>query len=204
MQYYRLDGHVTDHCSILFDISTLHKYLAFLEPNESRVCQLHKRRATRLEPLVSALNPTAFPGVWRQLTYELACINQEIVDVRLSHSRPFAKYGAAAKDAVKFYTLFLQSFRDAQGNIPEKVPEGEEEEYLLAQVQLAMLYYKMYDKKNEERRIEDLVTSLELYTAFLKYVEKHTIKGMDERVQVCREMAELLPTKINAERASSR
>jgi hypothetical protein len=204
LQYYKLDGHVTEHCNILFDISALHKYLAFLEPSEGRICQLHKRRATRLEPLASALNPSAFSGIWRQLTYELASINQEIVDVRLANSRPFSKYGAAAKDAVKYYKLYLKSFQDVKGNTPEKIEEVEEADYLLAQVQLAMVYYKLYNRGNEDRKLEDLLSSLELYTSFLNYVKRHQVKGMDERVRVCREMAELLPTKISAEQAGRR
>lgn len=195
---------MTEHCNILFDLSTLHKYLAFLEPSENRVCQLHKRRATRLEPVASTLNPNAFPDIWRQLTYEVASINQEILDVRLANGRPFSKYGTAAKDAVQYYELFLDSFKDPKGKMPDRIGEGEEGDFLLAQVQLAMVYYKLYNKENAGRRIEDLVTSLDLYTTFLKYVEKHNVKGMDDRVRVCREMAELLPTKISAEKASAR
>lgn len=56
--------------------------LAVFERNGDRKCKMHRRRAALLEPLVAILNASAFDQIWKDLTYELGQLYQEIIEIK--------------------------------------------------------------------------------------------------------------------------
>ena len=49
LDFYVLDGFVTDHVRIAQRISSMYKFLAFFEADKATKCKLHKRRMTLLK-----------------------------------------------------------------------------------------------------------------------------------------------------------
>ena len=65
--HYKLDGFVTDHCTIAHDISGMYRALCRYTDDDSTKCKLHKRRMDLIMPLARVLNPTAFCDMYRVL-----------------------------------------------------------------------------------------------------------------------------------------
>jgi hypothetical protein len=60
MEYYVLDGYVTEHVQAQQGISMLYKSLTKLEKDVSRTVLMHQRRIESLEYLQQSLNPNAY------------------------------------------------------------------------------------------------------------------------------------------------
>jgi len=84
LDFYRIDGHCSDHIEIFRDHSTLYKLLAFFEADLERQCKMHKRRADLLSAVLDQLNPQYYLLVCRQLMFELAEIYSAMLDNKLA------------------------------------------------------------------------------------------------------------------------
>jgi len=62
LDYFVLDGFVTEHVQIKQAISKLYKYLTTLEAEPIRVFGMLERRRDLLEPLAAELSPKAYEG----------------------------------------------------------------------------------------------------------------------------------------------
>lgn len=60
IDFFLLDGYVTEHVQIRQDISKLYKYLSMIEPDRARAFAMVDRRREYLEPLIKELNPKAY------------------------------------------------------------------------------------------------------------------------------------------------
>jgi tetratricopeptide (TPR) repeat protein len=94
LRTYVFDGFVTDHVTIVQDISAMYRSLAALEPERTRRLAMHKRRAALLEPMLT-MNPNAYHAIYKGVTYETAEVYSEIADLLRE------KYIAEAADPAK-------------------------------------------------------------------------------------------------------
>merc|ERR1712232_1530203 len=78
IEFYILDGFVTDHTKISQSISTIYKYLAFFEQDLSTKCKLHKRRINLLKDIESQLSVNAYEDLVQDLCYELGSIYENM------------------------------------------------------------------------------------------------------------------------------
>lgn len=60
LEYYVLDGFVTEHVQIKQGISMCYKMLIKIEPDANRAIMMHKRRIESLEYLQKELNPNTY------------------------------------------------------------------------------------------------------------------------------------------------
>ena len=60
LEYYVLDGFVTEHVQIKQGISMCYKMLIKIEPGANRAIMMHKRRIESLEYLQKELNPNTY------------------------------------------------------------------------------------------------------------------------------------------------
>jgi len=67
LDYYVLDGFVSEHISISRDISQLYKNLSFFETENNRIFAMIERRISMLEILVKQINPKAYIVQWQVL-----------------------------------------------------------------------------------------------------------------------------------------
>eukprot|EP00271_Cylindrocystis_brebissonii_P004020 TRINITY_DN15372_c0_g3_i1.p1 TRINITY_DN15372_c0_g3~~TRINITY_DN15372_c0_g3_i1.p1 ORF type:complete len:494 (-),score=90.05 TRINITY_DN15372_c0_g3_i1:102-1583(-) len=195
LSYFMLDGFVTIHFKINMDISALHRHLAVFEAVPSRACQLHKRRAARLEPLVTALNPKAFPAIWKQLLFELGSIYRQAMELELLTGRGLAKAAPLGQQSVTHYEQFLAAFENGS------VPEEDRYHYLMSHFYLGTVYYTLQPKASEvpSGNVAMMARSLKHFKAMLALSDSLSVAGLEEHLSICREMAEVLPGSMNVE-----
>ena len=81
LEYFKLDGHVTEHIQIKQDVSKLYKQLSQLEPEKDRFIAMQERRKELLEPLMTELNHKAYEVNVIELGVELQDIYGATFDV---------------------------------------------------------------------------------------------------------------------------
>ena len=119
-KYYTLDTHASDMIQITQDHSQLYRHLCFFEDEDPRKCGMLKRRLALLDPLQRQVNPKYYIDSCRELWYEMAQINSDLLDIKLGimqdkpeNSRSsIHKANAICDSSVKFFQTFLDSFRD--------------------------------------------------------------------------------------------
>lgn len=60
LDFYVLDGFVTEHIQMKQDLSKLYKNLSMIEENPQRVFAMLERRKELLEPILAEINPKAY------------------------------------------------------------------------------------------------------------------------------------------------
>ena len=87
LEFYLMDGYVTEHIEISRDISQLYKYLIEFETDNNRIVAMLERRINLLEPIVSTINHKVYVVQWQELSLELAEIYGELFDCSLAMLR---------------------------------------------------------------------------------------------------------------------
>jgi len=82
LNYYVLDGFVTDHVSIAQDVSKLYQYLAFFEKDVNNKCKMHKMRINLLKEIEKQLSPQAYADIVQLLCHEIGIAYDEIANLR--------------------------------------------------------------------------------------------------------------------------
>lgn len=209
-QYFKLDGHATDHIEILQDHSALFKVLAFFEEDYERRCKMHKRRIDMLEPLCKEINPQYYLLICRQLQFELADTYYEMMDLKIAignrlvelDCHTIKKINTLALSAIKYYEMFLDSLKSPDKKFPEILEEDVVRPALVAKFHIARLYGKLITTDGKQQ-LENMQTSLEYYSFLLNYCAKNedAIKVVETELELSKEMAGLLPTKMERLRA---
>ncbi|XP_078499337.1 KIF-binding protein [Lissotriton helveticus] len=209
-QYFQLDGHATDHIEILQDHSALFKVLAFFEEDYERRCKMHKRRIDMLEPLCKEINPQYYLLICRQLQFELADTYYEMMDLKIAignrldelDCHTIKKINTLALSAIKYYEMFLDSLKSPDKKFPEILEEDVVRPALVAKFHIARLYGKLITTDGK-KQLENMQTSLEYYSFLLNYCAKNedAIKVVETELELSKEMAGLLPTKMERLRA---
>ena len=81
MDYFVLDGYVTEHIQMKQDLSKLYKHLAMMETNAQRVFAMHDRRREMLEQIIKDINPKAFEVQVIEIEVELSDIFSSMFDI---------------------------------------------------------------------------------------------------------------------------
>ncbi|KAJ1143244.1 hypothetical protein NDU88_009555 [Pleurodeles waltl] len=209
-RYYKLDGHATDHIEILQDHSALFKVLAFYEDDYERRCKMHKRRIDMLEPLCKEINPQYYLLICRQLQFELADTYYEMMDLKIAignrldelDCHTIKKINTLALSAIKYYEMFLDSLKGPDKTFPEILEEDVVRPALVAKFHIARLYSKLITTDGK-KQLENMQTSLEYYSFLVNYCAKHkdAMKVVESELELSKEMAGLLPTKMERLRA---
>ncbi|CEM31394.1 unnamed protein product [Vitrella brassicaformis CCMP3155] len=251
MNYYVLDGYVTDHVRLAILQSALYRHLSYFEPDTQRIASMMSRRLKILGPLVEQLNPQHFLVHVRQMAFECGELCQELHDLKkydmpavsLHTSRPKepppakdqdqqeddtglkpsgklqAKLAELAQQAVTFYSHFINTFdkdphkvasaklgevREANRREREgewSLEEDDVKPYWMAKMTRASMLMKC--GTTFEQRKESYVKALKEYESVLAYASKHPdmVEKCDvtlkEQVRLAKELAELLPERIN-------
>jgi len=84
LEYFKLDGFVTEHIQIVEDQNSLYKKLTLLETENTVVIAMLGKRAQLLEPIFNELNPKAYIETWQKLLVEIAEIYNDIFTLNFS------------------------------------------------------------------------------------------------------------------------
>ncbi|XP_063047905.1 KIF-binding protein [Engraulis encrasicolus] len=209
-EYFKMDGHVTDHIEITQDHSALFKVLAFFEEDLERRCKMHKRRVDMLEPICKELNPQYYLLVCRQLQFELAETYYELMDLKLAladrqddlDAHTVKKFNTLCSASMRFYEAFLDSARNPEGKWPAKLEEEILRPALVAKFRVARLQSKLISA-SPTVQLDNLGRSLESYRFVVQYCEENPeAKAVVEtELELSEEMVNLLPMKMNRIRA---
>uniref|UniRef100_A0A7R9YQ70 KIF-binding protein n=1 Tax=Chlamydomonas euryale TaxID=1486919 RepID=A0A7R9YQ70_9CHLO len=197
LEYYQLDGWVTEHINILMEISNAYRCLASFEPDAKRKRLMHSQRVARLAPLHGVLNHEHFLGLVRSIALELGNTSREIMDLLEEERRPKSKTVAARLDAVRYYTYFIDTFREPfgpGGKLPDRIEDEANERYfLLASFSLGRL---MSGGMAADRDMAGMVAAVEHLRGTAAYVDRQHVQHFEREAGMAREMADLISEKL--------
>jgi hypothetical protein len=203
LEYFVLDGYVSENITINKDISQLYKHLTFFETDNNRIYAMLDRRIALLEPIVKAINEKIFILQWQELSLELAEIYSEIFEskyelLRIKGEKKIS-YEPCEKAIFYYYSVLnfiLKEYEKAQEKTLDDFST-----IITIKLHLARLYSKS-GKENPER-VNSLVKSLKVYEETYKLIKTSPFikngsanPSLMEQYNICEEMINLLPVKI--------
>uniref|UniRef100_UPI00398F210B KIF-binding protein isoform X1 n=1 Tax=Pristiophorus japonicus TaxID=55135 RepID=UPI00398F210B len=204
-EFFQLDDHVTDHIEVVQDHSALFKSLAFFEEDQERRCKMHKRRIDMLDTVYTELNPQYYLLVCRQLQFEIADTYYEMMELKVSianrldelDSHNIKKINHLAQSAIAYYNLFLDSLKNSDKMFPEKLETDVVRPALVGKFRIGWLYSKMITS-DLKTQLENMQQSVDCYRFVVKYCETQpeAAKAMEPELELCAEMATLLPARM--------
>lgn len=203
---YVFDGCCTDYIEIVQDHSKAFKLLAFFELNLDRQCKMHKRRVDMLLEVCNELNPQHYLLVVRQLTYELAEIYSNMLDIKYmilkeEGGQPsvhaMKKVNSLALQSIEKYKAYIDSFKENRVDLPEEFPELDTRPVLVAWFCMGRLYSKIFPS-NVRERLDYIKKTENCYQYVIDYCKKYpkAAECMRTELEVCEEMVQLLPLKM--------
>jgi len=216
LEFYVLDGCVTEHVNIKKDISSLYKMLSKIDTDPYRVFGMLERRRDLLEPIVTELNPKAFENTWQILLNELGEIYNEMFEMKADEAAKISKTKKAGiteslvsetnsygLKCVEHLSQVIEFYERSMVNQPES-----KEEFLDAIVNkkliIGRIFYRFLDK-DPKQIVEYLSKSWKIYESTKALLDKEknqngVILGpkLIEKYNLCKEMCDLLPHKIKA------
>lgn len=218
LEYFLLDGWVTEHVRILQELSQMYRTLHFWEKDPKRSAAMLKRRAALLCPLLEQLSPKVYVAFWRQLSYTSAEIYQELFELKAKGKLPglgplgheddeedkvdvkkAARCNELAKHSIKYYGIFLDSYH-SDSKSADQVERDHASAYLQAKLNRARLRTKMMGI-SVDQQIEGNKLALDEYEEILEYGQRNpevveADVNMSTEMRLCAEMAALLPSKL--------
>jgi hypothetical protein len=219
--YFKLDGHVTDHCEILRDISELYTQIMFYDENPENKSKYLKRKLDLLKPVAHELSENYYLAIKRQFLFDIAVIYSDMMDVKievLNQKRESAsidqtviaqmiqKINLLTRNAIKYFQLFLNTMRvlPEKVKLPEKYDEFNVRSALLAHFYIGRLFSKFMTGDVSER-LNNTKNSHEYYSYVVDYCEKYgdtciednkLMDMMKVEYNICKEMISFMPVKM--------
>lgn len=205
IEYHTLNTHASDYVEIMQDYSRLYDVLAFYAEDPDVRCKIYKRSADILEDLQSAINPQYYMRYCRQNWYHLGSTYSDMLDIKLEKlsgtSRPtqheMTKVNSLVEKTVANFTKFIDSFRNASGDLPSKISDGGEKVFLLAYFHIAAKQTK-YATSDRVVLADRIQKSIDAYKALLAYCKANPDAGelIPAELQLADMMVKLLQLKI--------
>eukprot|EP01006_Ploeotia_vitrea_P029291 TRINITY_DN61862_c0_g1_i1.p2 TRINITY_DN61862_c0_g1~~TRINITY_DN61862_c0_g1_i1.p2 ORF type:complete len:596 (-),score=73.72 TRINITY_DN61862_c0_g1_i1:2558-4321(-) len=218
LEFYVLDGYVTDHISTKEDISALYKELTHWEPDVERQVAMHKRRVQLFENVLGGVNVSYYMSDLRQILFHNGEVCNQIVEIRTEQKAKGGnvtakKINQPCGDGIKFFDMFLNTFRADQSSnqtcdIPTassvnngmvEVEKEHHQVFLLANMHIAKLLTKVYEKEIDKACawVNRAVQRYEYINDWAANFDvTKTQPELSAELAVCKEMATLLPQKI--------
>ncbi|XP_017884825.1 KIF1-binding protein homolog [Ceratina calcarata] len=205
--YYTLENHASDYVLIVQDISQAYKYLSFFEEHEDRQAKMHRRRINVLEDVIKELNPQYYESACRQIWLELGETYSDILDIKLDRLRSsdekptaqaLAKINHLAKSAIKNFQAFLNSIQMRNSNSGAEFPAEVMQSALFSYFHLGRLYNKIVSV-DKTIQLENTQNSYNAYKFVVDYCDNYpsAAEVMKVELNLCRELVNLLPIKLN-------
>lgn len=210
MDYFVLDGFVTENVQMRQEMSKLYKYLAMMDPEKARVFAMTERRRELLDHLLKELNPKAYEATCQELQAELSDIYQSLFDLKYDELK-LSKNAPSKADLDLMNNLGNKSIHFSNIIIESVVSKEEKFEYAQAVLNLtlssARIYSKLYDKERsvQLKYLEQSYREYEKIKAFITDFKKFKQiandndlpQGMKDQYRMSMEMYEMLPIKIS-------
>eukprot|EP00826_Nyctotherus_ovalis_P049108 TRINITY_DN5873_c0_g1_i1.p1 TRINITY_DN5873_c0_g1~~TRINITY_DN5873_c0_g1_i1.p1 ORF type:complete len:304 (-),score=89.53 TRINITY_DN5873_c0_g1_i1:53-964(-) len=211
IEFFVLDGYVTQHIELRRSISELYRSLSSIEPEPARLMAMLDKRREVLEPVSHDINTKAYCNQMQEVWYELTNIYAEMHSRALTSSQTAKGKTKRAKMLGEANGYALKSIEYSKQLIEllQGLDEKSENVDLAIHAQ-HMTIAKMYS----EIEVPDLSENIKYYKESLSYYEKIKVglekykdkETYSEEYRLSQEMCELLPIKISriiAERNSN-
>jgi len=213
LKFFVLDGYVTENVNTAQQLSRLYQILIFFEPDLERKIAMHMRRSSILEAIIDELNENIYMGTLKQLVFELGEIHVEIFELLQAKAQRRVKVPSikrmnqACTDSIKFLNRFCGYFNKdrskggykQQINYLESSSVDVEEEnrpaFIRAHLSLARMYYNLQNK-DPIKLSEHLSVALKEYKFLIMYQQELGVKGVEQEISMAKQMASMLPVKI--------
>ena len=208
MEYFILDGYVTEYITLNRELCSLYKHLAYFDTDISRVYAMLERRYNILEPIVKSINEKVFVMQWQEMILELAEIYSECFEKKLDMA--FAKFkkpkqslfdeaNSLGEKSIHYYSLLI-GYLDGEFKKEGEKALDDINTIITVKLSLARLYSKfVFDET--KKKVENLCKSLRFYEAVLKFMKSKELEKfkneISEQIRICEEILYLLPLKIN-------
>lgn len=215
LDYFVIDGYVTEHIEMKRDLSGLYRLLSYFELDESRILAMAQRRLELLEGYTRDINKQAYSQLWQRLMNEVASVYLDLYEVKTSQINGkkkkkvdlYNKANAHALSSIEKQIELLDFIKTFELN------DDSAKDIIQSTLNLMFGIARTYSKMEHP----DISTKIEFMQKGFKWYEKlqtyfrevkngkypHTIPDLIEQMRVCDEMVELLPRRIsqvNAER----
>jgi len=206
--FFVLEGFVTDHTEIVQSMSRAYKILAYFDKDPSRQCKMHKRRIDLLEPVERSLSADVFLMQSKQLAFELAEIHDHMFEIKSEEDsgesleddpKRNRKLLQIATKSIAMLLRFVSRFHKAKETAESAIEADEVEWFLMGHLSLARMYAKALSD-DPHFNMQQVKKSLDHYKWILDYVEDNKeicAEKFTEEAQICRDMVELLPEKLD-------
>lgn len=206
MEYFKLEGYVTEHIILIRLVSSLYKHLIYFEDDLQRVFLMLERRFKALEPVLEQINKQAFIVQWQELTLELSEIYAEYFEKKYELHRETSSINSQTVKfglkSIKYYSSLLIFIED---EIKKQVEEERSIEDFITiitiKLSIARLYGKLIIKEDKKQHQSYLVSSLKYYQdareSLLKSSFTKTNQQLKDQLDICEEMISMLPVKIS-------
>lgn len=176
IEVFVLDGYVTEHLEILHAQSKLYKSLTRLEKSSERQAAMLEKRRELLEPLLSELNPKAYPASWQRILVEVSEIVNDLFNVRVallsakgvpSEEKIAASRSLGLKSA-QYYREIIRTLEE-----DKEVPRNEQyfRSIVNSKINIAKATSKLMSS-DRKARVEFLKQSWLLYQGVMDFIRK--------------------------------
>jgi hypothetical protein len=214
MNFFLLDGYVTDHIHLAQDLSQLYKCMAAYESDLARFSKLEKRRIDLLTDIWKQLGQAAYLEFYQQLADEIAACYASMCEAKLKLSKvdmsdgqrsvpPAAqqKINQLALKAIEFYQIWINTWFDDKKNL--KFPELNQQPdyqrwFFLAHFNIARLFSRVFHE-DKQVILQFLRRSLDSYRKCAELADQWAslMESSREEVAIVREMIQVLPIKMD-------
>ena len=210
LDYYKMDGYVTENIQINMDISQLYKLLIQFENDNNRVFLMEERRINLLEPIYNAINHKVYIIQWQEVSIELAEIYSEIFEsnyelLRLRQkkvtSKEIEEINSKGEKGLFYYNDIIKYIEEEYNKDEEKKVE-DFITIITIKSNMARIYSKLIYNKDIKKRVEALKKSLNMYQEVYNHLKSSTSffnerPELQENLKMCEEMIGMLPIKID-------
>jgi KIF-binding protein len=211
LEYFVIDGYVTEHIEMKKDVSALYKSLCYFESSDARVMAMLNRRLELIEGFTKEINKQSYSTLWQHLMNEVASIYLDIYELKVAaaesqkkETKRLEKHAAANSFALtcieKHIEMldFIQKF-DMNDDSAKDIMQSS----LNLMFGVARLYSKLEDPEKRVR-VGYMEKSFRWYEKIRNYLQdakngKYAEKIADliDQLRVCDEMIALMPIRIS-------
>lgn len=205
LEYFIVDGYVTEHIEMKRDISGMYKVLCYFESNTARIFAMTKRRLELLEDYTKELNKQSYSTLWQQLMNEVATVYVDLYDLKMESKK-------LSKAALTEATTYALTSIGKQTELLEYISKIElnndtYQDIIQSSSNLMFGIAKLYSRLeglDKEAKVGYMKESLKWYEKIWKYLGdtaqgKHAdaVPDLQEQLRICEEMVGLLPIRIS-------
>ena len=211
LEYFIIDGYVTEHIEMKKDISGLYKSLCYFEKSDARVMAMLGRRLELIEGFSKEINKQSYSTLWQHLMNEIASIYLDMYELKAlaanemkKEAKRLEKHSVANGFALtcieKHVEMldFIQKF-DMNDDTAKDIIQSS----LNLMFGVARLYSKLEDA-DVRVRVGYMEKSFRWYERIQSYLNetkngKYAAKvpDLNEQIKICDEMIALMPIRIS-------